>query len=296
MAAVDVLIPACGRKTGLAVVLTSLLGQTLRDCDVVVSDQTSDDAVYLESGVIQTLVRALRRRGHRVELHRHPPRRGLAEQRHFLLARGRAPYVHVLDDDVLREPLVLERMPRVIRRERRGFVGCAATGLGFLDDERPHQQRIEPWDGPVRAERFDDETIPWERQMVNNAANPLHLEARLSPAGETVRYKEAWIGGANVLYDQRQLRDAGRFGWWSRLPPEHAGEEAATQFMLLRYHDGCGILPSGTYHLDTPTTVTDRKHNATALFGELIAEYEAGRAASASQRPAVELTGAATDG
>src|SRR4051794_31207471 len=66
MALVDVLIPTYRRKTGLAVVLTSLLGQTFTDFDVIVSDQTEDDAVYLDSIEIQTLVRALRWHGHQV--------------------------------------------------------------------------------------------------------------------------------------------------------------------------------------------------------------------------------------
>lgn len=275
MAAVDVLIPTCGRKTGLAVVLTSLLGQTTADFDVVVSDQTPDGAgPYLESGEIQTLVQALRRRGHRVALHRHLPRRGLAEQRHFLLSQSRAPYAHFLDDDVLLDPPVLARMLRVIREERCGFVGCAAVGLWAEADVRPHEQAIALWHGPVRPEPFGPETIPWERHKVNNAANPLHLEARLAPDGETLRYKVAWIGGANVLYDRAKLLDVGGFGWWDRLPPGHAGEEVLAQFMLLRYHGGCGILPSGTYHLQLPTTVEDRRQNATELFAELIREHE----------------------
>ena len=63
MALVDVLIPTYRRKTGLAVVLTSLLGQTFTDFDVIISDQTEDDAAYLDSIEIQTLVRALRWHG-----------------------------------------------------------------------------------------------------------------------------------------------------------------------------------------------------------------------------------------
>ena len=283
MALVDVLIPTCRRKTGLAVVLTSLLGQTFTDFDVVISDQTDDDAAYLDSIEIQTLVRALRWHGHRVELHRHLPRRGMAEQRQFLLERSRAPYVHYLDDDVLLDPSVMARMLGVLRDEGCGFVGCAATGLEYLDDVRPHQHGIEPWDGPVRPEPFTAETIPLQRHKVNNAANPLHLEQRLAPNGEVVRYKIAWIGGANVLYDRAKLLDVGGFAWWERLPPEHAGEEAVAQFLLLRYHGGCGILPSGTYHLGLPTNVADRTHNATELFGELLAEYE-GRRGSRSTR------------
>lgn len=274
---VDVLIPTCGRKTGLAVVLASLVGQTFADFDVVVSDQTPDGQSYLESAEIATLVEALRWRGHRVELHRHLPRRGMAEQRQFLLERSRAPYVHYLDDDVLLDPRVLERMLGVIRAEGCGFVGAAAAGLGYLDDVRPHQQAIELWQGPVTPEPFAPGAVGWDRHRVNNAANPLHLEARLVRNGEVLRYKVSWIGGANVLYDRAKLLAVGGFGFWPRLPREHAGEEAVVQWLLIRRFGGCGILPCGTYHLGLPTNIADRSHNATALFAELLAEAERGR-------------------
>ena len=91
---IDVLIPTCGRKTGLAGVLTSLLAQIFADFDVVISDHTPDDEVYLESIEIRTLIAALRWRGHQVETHRHLPRRGMAEQCAFLLSRSQAHYVH----------------------------------------------------------------------------------------------------------------------------------------------------------------------------------------------------------
>ena len=273
MALVDVLIPTYERKTGLAVVLTSLLGQTFTDFDVIVSDQTRDDATYLESIEIQTLIQALRWHGHNVTLHHHLPRRGLAEQRQFLLEQSRAPYVHYLDDDVLLDPPVMERMLAVLREEQCGFVGCAATGLSYLDDVRPHQQNIEIWTGPVEPEPFASDTIPWDRHMINNAANPLHLERHLVSQDKVVRYKVAWIGGADVLYDRAKLLSVGGFSWWQRLPPEHAGEEVVVQFLLLRKYGGCGILPSGTYHLGLPTTIEDRRHNATELFEELIEEF-----------------------
>jgi glycosyltransferase involved in cell wall biosynthesis len=273
VALVDVLIPTCERKTGLAVVLTSLLGQTFTDFDVIVSDQTRDDATYLESIEIQTLIQALRWHGHNVTLHHHLPRRGLAEQRQFLLEQSRAPYAHYLDDDVLLDPPVMERMLAVLREEQCGFVGSAATGLSHLDDVRPNQQNIEIWTGPVEPEPFASDTIPWDRHMINNAANPLHLERRLVSQDKVVRYKVAWIGGADVLYDRAKLLSVGGFSWWQRLPPEHAGEEVVVQFLLLRKYGGCGILPSGTYHLGLPTTIEDRRHNATKLFEELIEEF-----------------------
>jgi glycosyltransferase involved in cell wall biosynthesis len=280
LALIDVLIPTCGRKTGLAVVLTSLLGQTFVDFDVVISDQTPDDEDYLESIEIRTLIAALRWRGHRVETHRHLPRRGMAEQRAFLLSRSRAHYVHFVDDDVLLEPDTLERMLAVIREEQCGFVGCAATGLDYLNDVRPHEQGIELWEGPVVPETFDGDSIPWHRQNVNNAANPLHLEQQLVRDGQTVRYRVAWVGGANVLFDREKLLAVGGFSWWDHLPPEHAGEEVVVQFLLLNRYGGCGILPSGTYHLGLPTNVPDRKRNATELFDTLLERLDEREAAS----------------
>lgn len=273
MALVDVLIPTCGRKTGLAVVLASLLGQTFTDFHVIVSDQTPEEQSYLESIEIQTLVRTLRWHGHHVELYRHLPRRGLAEQRQFLLEQSRARYVHYLDDDVVLDPPVLHRMLMVMQKERCGFVGCAATGVHYLHDVRPHQQHIELWEGPIEPEHFDSRSIPWERHLVNNAANPLHLEQRLVKHGETVRYKVAWVGGANILFEREKLLRVGGFSWWHRLPPEHAGEEVVVQFLLLNAYGGCGILPSGTYHMGLPTTIENRQHNAIELFDELAEEY-----------------------
>src|SRR5438067_9332922 len=110
MALVDVLIPTYRRKTGLAVVLTSLLGQTFTDFDVIISDQTEEDRTYLDSIEIQALVRALKWHSHRVILFRHLPRNGLAEQRQFLLEQSHGSYVHYLDDDVLLDPSVMARM------------------------------------------------------------------------------------------------------------------------------------------------------------------------------------------
>lgn len=274
MALVEVLVPTYRRKTGLAVVLTSLLGQTFTDFDVIVSDQTPEQERYLDSIEITTLVRALRWHGHRVELHHHLPRRGMSEHRQFLLEQSSAPYVHFLDDDVLLDPPVMERMLRVLRKEKCGFVGCAATGLGYLDDVRPHQQQIELWTEAVQPELFDETSIPWERHLVNNAANPLHLERKLVTGDDVVRYKVTWVGGANVLFDRKKLLSVGGFSWWSRLPEEHAGEEVLAQFLLLRKYGGCGILPSGTYHLGLPTNVEDRRSNAISLFGDLIRELE----------------------
>ena len=219
------------------------------------------------------MVRALEWHGHKVTLHRHLPPKGMAEQRNFLLEQSRARYAHFIDDDVVLDPPVMERMLRTLQAEGCGFVGCPATGLEYLHDVRPHQQNIELWEGPVRPEPFEPDLLPWDRHKVNNAANPLHLEQRLVRDGEVVRYKLAWVGGANVLFDRQKLLEVGGFSWWERLPKGHAGEEVVVQFLLIRKYGGCGILPTGTYHLGLPTNVADRRRNATELFGELLEEF-----------------------
>ena len=271
MARVDVLIPTFRRPVGLAVTLAGLNGQTFRDFTVTISDQTDGQESYLDRPEIRTVIDVLRWHGIPVSVHRHLPRRGLAEQRQFLLEQASAPYVHFLDDDVLLDPPVMERMLRTLEAERCGFVGCPAVGLSYLEDERPSQQRIELWEGPVRPEPFAPGEVPLERHLVNNAANPLHLEKKLVRDGEVVRYKVAWVGGANVLYDRRKLLEVGGFSFWPRLPTNHAGEEVVVQFLLVRRFGGCGLLPSGTYHLEAETNVPDRSANAADLFPLLLA-------------------------
>lgn len=284
MARVDVLIPTFKRPIGLAVTLAGLNAQTFRDFTVTISDQTDEDQSYLEGPELQTLIRALRWHGVEVTVHRHLPRRGLAEQRQFLLEQASAPYVHFLDDDVLLDPPVLQRMLETIEREGCGFVGCAATGLSYIEDERPAQQGIELWDGPIRPEPFAPGEVPLERHLVNNAANPLHLERKLIRDGEVLRYKVAWVGGANVLYDRAKLLEVGGFSFWPELPAEHAGEEVLVQFLLIRRFGGCGLLPSGTYHLEAPTNVPDRTWNAADLFPAVLAEELAGKQGGAGNR------------
>ena len=87
-AEVDVLVPTYRRPAALAVTLAGLVAQTFRDFRLVVSDQT-EDAASLSAPEVRAVVRVLGAHGHEIELHRHLPRRGLAEHRDFLLARAR---------------------------------------------------------------------------------------------------------------------------------------------------------------------------------------------------------------
>ncbi len=265
-APLDVLIPTYARPAALAVTLTGLTAQTLPHFRVVVSDQTEKAPSYA-AGEVQTAVRLLRARGREVELHSHLPRRGLAEQRQFLLDQARAPYALFLDDDVSCEPELLARMLTAIEKEQCGFVGCGLIGLSYLDDVRPHQQHLELWDGPVVPEsiRFGDPE--WDRHHLHSAANVWHVQEKLGlTRSDLLTYKVAWVGGC-VLYDVAKLRSVGGFGFWRELPSNHCGEDVLAQQRVMARYGGCGVLPSGAYHQELETTVPDRTCDAPKVLG-----------------------------
>jgi GT2 family glycosyltransferase len=265
----DVLLPTCDRPAALAVTLAGLAAQTLTSFRVVVSDQTErpdlPDGACAAPEVL-TPLRLLRARGREVETYRHLPRRGLAEQRQFLLDQATAPYALFLDDDVLLEPDVLERLLDVMLDQRCGFVGMPLVGLSHLDDVRPHQQAVEPWDGPVEPERVTPGDERWSRHHLHSAANAWHLQQRLGvKASSPLLYKVAWIGGC-VLYDVAKLRAVGGFEFWRELPSEHCGEDVLAQLRVMAEFGGCGLLPTAAYHQQLPTTVPDRTHDAPYLL------------------------------
>jgi GT2 family glycosyltransferase len=265
----DVLIPTCDRPEALAVTLTSLSAQTLTRFRVVVSDQS--ERADLPDGAIGapevlTPLRLLRARGREVETHRHLPRRGLAEQRQFLLDQAHARYALFLDDDVLCEPDLLERLLGVLLEQGCGFVGMPLVGLSHLDDVRPQQQAIEPWEGPVEPERISPGDVRWDRHHLHSAANAWHVQQQLRvKASSPLLYKVAWIGGC-VMYDVAKLRAVGGFEFWRELPPEHCGEDVLAQLRVMAEYGGCGVLPTGAFHQQLPTTVPDRTHDAPYLL------------------------------
>ena len=263
----DVLVPTYRRPAALAVTLAGLVAQTLPRFRVVVSDQTDDGPPSIDAAEVQSVARVLQLTGRDVELHRHLPRRGMAEHRAFLLGLARAPYALFLDDDVLCEGDLLARLVRAIRSARCGFVGSGLVGPSFADDQRPDEQAaFESWPGNrVEPEVVAPESGPWRRYRLHNAANLHHLrermEARTGEAPPDTLYKVAWIGGC-VLYDVAKLRATGGFDFWRDLPARHAGEDVLAQLRLMRHHGGAGLFPSGAYHLELPTTIPDREVDA----------------------------------
>ncbi|BAU48279.1 glycosyl transferase [Sulfurifustis variabilis] len=263
---VDVLIPTCNRPAALAVTLTSLCAQAFRGFRVVISDQTvHGDSV--RAGEVQATLRVLRAHGHTVETHRHLPPRGLAEHRHFLLDRVQAPFALFLDDDLILEPGVIGTLLQALTAEQCGFVGQAVIGLSHADDVRPHEQHVEFWEGRVRPEAVPPDSPAWRRHRLHNAANLYHVQRRLAlPAGAWRTYRVAWIGGC-VMYDTGKLRACGGFGFWRDLPVAHCGEDVLAQLRVMARYGGCGILPSGVYHQEVPTTVPDRRVDAPRALG-----------------------------
>ncbi|MFD6607616.1 glycosyltransferase [Micromonospora chalcea] len=255
----DVLIPTRNRPAELAVTLAGLAAQEgVPGFGVVVSDQSDGEPAYAHPAAA-TMVRALRHRGHPVLLTRRLPRRGLAEHRSYLLAQSAADAVLCLDDDVWLEPGTLSRLVTALDELGCGFVGNAVHGLSYADDVRPEtHEHYEEWTGRPVPERVLPGTPEWHRASIHPAANLLHVTEKLNlPPGQWRAYKVSWIGGC-VLYDRAKLVEAGGFDFWERLPDRHQGEDVAAQLAVLARHGGAGVLPSGAYHLESPTTVTER--------------------------------------
>jgi GT2 family glycosyltransferase len=259
---VDVLITTCDRPAELGVTLAGLAAQLEPSFRVVVSDQSEQQPAW-QHPAAAAMVRVLQAQGREVVALRHLPRRGLAEHRHFLLEQTRTERCLFLDDDIWLEPGALQRMDQALRELGCGFVGMAPQGLSFLQDRRPHELvTFERWDGAVTPERIRRETAGFERWQLHNAANLSHLAADLGlRPGESIPYRVAWLGGC-VLYDRQKLEDVGGFSFWHLLPPEHCGEDVVAEWRVMEKFGGAGILPSGAVHLESPTTVTDRRVEA----------------------------------
>lgn len=272
---VDVLLPTCNRASSLVMTLAGLAAQLSLPRRLVVADQS--DAPAGEEPVVRTLRRVLEARGVDVVWQHRTARRGIAEQRDFLLRQARAAQVLYLDDDVFMEPWVLGRLAQTLAAEGCGFVGAFPSGLSFRNDVRPQQQHIEYWDGPVRPEAVQPDGHGWARAQLHRAANVWHVSRGLPP-GEARRYKVAWVASC-ILYARDKLVEVGGFGFWPRLPRFHSGEEVLVQNLLMRRFGGCAIIPSGTYHSELPSTVLNDEGrvdgHALALLDEMVNRYAA---------------------
>lgn len=262
---IDVLIPTCNRPGALAVTLACVAAQSFRALRIVVSDQSDASPPASASAEIVALRRYLSAGGIELTIKHHLPRRGMAEQRAFLLSHAQARYCLFLDDDVILEPDIVERLYATIGAQHCGFVGSALHGLSFTGDHRPHQQSVHFWTSRVSPERIRPGSVEWQRHHLHSAANLFHLQQALALADETRCYRVAWIGGC-VLFDTTKLRAAGGFDFWPQLPPDHCGEDVLAQLRVMERDGGCGILPSGAYHMELPTTLPRREVDAPSVL------------------------------
>jgi hypothetical protein len=153
-------------------------------------------------------------------------------------------------------------MLKALEEEKTGFCGMALIGLSYLNDVRPHQHAIEFWEDKVQPETIRPGTKEWMRYPLHNAANILHVGQKLNiTPHQQKKYKIAWVGGC-ILYDTKKLRETGGFSFWEQLPEEHCGEDVLAQHRLMKEHGGFGLIPSGAYHLELPTTIMNREVNA----------------------------------
>ncbi|MND05479.1 hypothetical protein D3C83_262960 [compost metagenome] len=65
-----------------------------------------------------------------------------------------------------------------------------------------------------------------------------------------------------MLFDTDKLRAAGGFDFWRQLPPDHCGEDVLAQLRVMERYGGCGIIPSGAYHMELSTTLPRRDVDA----------------------------------
>ena len=248
----DVLVPTFNRSLSLVMTLAGLAAQSYRPYRLVVADQS--DRPQIERPEVRSLLRMIEARGNEATYHHRAQVHGIAEQRDFLLRQSQGEHVLYLDDDVFMEPWVIERLEEVISEQECGFVGAFPTGLSFRDDVRPEQQSIEFWQTKVQPEVLEPEGPGWERWQLHRAANLFHVAQRLEKPS---LYKVAWVASC-VLYNRGMLEQIGGFGFWRELPRFHSGEEVLVQNLLMRRWGGCGIVPSGTYHTELPSTVLNK--------------------------------------
>ena len=268
----DVLVPTRNRREALAVTLSGLLAQDL-SARLVLADQTAGSTVA-EQPEIASLLAVMRLRGWEVEVeHRTGPARGVTEQRQHLLDRARRDYLLMLDDDVLLERWVLRQLIDAMDVLGCGFVGMAHAAASYLDDVRPAElEAFELWPGGrVEPERVRKGDPGWERWRLHNAANVAHLLDRLPPGALDARgwapYKVAWVAGC-VLFRTQALRAVGGYGFWADLPHNLRGEDVVTQLQVAEQFGGAGLLPSGAWHLELPTSIEDRSVDAYAAVLE----------------------------
>ncbi len=122
---VSVLMPVYNCERYVAAAIESVLSQTVRDFELVVADDRSDDRTL-------SIVESYARKDSRIVAYRNPNNLGIAANRNALVKRAKYRYVAWQDGDDLSLPARLERQLRVMEGDER--VAICGCHLQFFDE------------------------------------------------------------------------------------------------------------------------------------------------------------------
>ncbi|MGE5320848.1 MAG: glycosyltransferase family 2 protein [Hyphomicrobiaceae bacterium] len=128
---VSVVMAAYNAQAYLAEALESVLGQTLRDFELLVVDDASTDGT-------PALIERYASRDHRIRVFRLPRNAGTAHAKNVALQHARAPYVAICDDDDRQLPERLTSQVAYLEANpQHVMVGCQVRPFGDVDDAAP---------------------------------------------------------------------------------------------------------------------------------------------------------------
>ena len=183
----------------------SVLGQTLRDVELIVVDDGSSD------GTPQALASV---RDPRLAVLRNERRRGLAASLNLGLERARGRFVARLDADDVALP---ERLERQVERLLAGGVGIVGSAVLDMDDAgRP---------GALHEMPLDPVSVRWHALFSSPFYHP------------TVLFDRALVDRLGLRYDER-YEESEDYELWARLLEATDGANLAEPLVLYRVHAG----------------------------------------------------------
>ena len=150
---VSVVIPVYNTEAYVEQTLRSIMGQTLRDIELIVINDGSTDGSLSALELIATGDR-------RIRLYTQP-NKGLSETRNAGIDRARGEFIYFMDSDDLLEPDALERCYERCQSDRLDFVffdaesfGAAASDAAWFDYRRAKYFGTEVCDGTALLRRM----------------------------------------------------------------------------------------------------------------------------------------------
>jgi len=157
---VCVIIPTKNRASDLAIVVRSLLGQTVLPAQVVIVDQSSDD-----SGFERVKTKFADAPGVRLDYIRDTSINGAAAARNRAMENATGDVLLFLDDDVVLEPEFIERLLEVYSNYPE------AEGVsGIITNYRPSPRLLRLWTAIFARGPFHDERQPvyWAAEQLRD--------------------------------------------------------------------------------------------------------------------------------